>query len=401
MNEMPELSKSVANIENELVKPIGDDKILTFNSEIAGIPGIVKLTLGEPDFNVPDHVKEAAIASINDNDSHYTPQKGITGLRKAISNYLSTDYGVKYDPNTEVIVTIGATEAIYTALYTIINHGDKVIVPTPAFSIYMDDIKILGGQPVEVDTSNDSFKLTPDKLKEVLSNEGKGAKAIIINYPSNPTGVVYTKDELEALADVIRDTPLLVLSDEIYSQLVYGEKHTSFASVLPGQTILINGLSKSHAMTGYRIGYIAAPKGFVDEAAKVHSFTVTCPSNPAQYAAQEALENGLDDPIEMRKVYQQRRDYIVEELNKLGYETVQPDGAFYVFPKIPAKLNLSSDTFCRRLAKEALVGVVPGDAFGDAGEGYFRISYATSMDNIKEGISRLAKFTDKLLATTN
>lgn len=396
---MPELSKSVASIENKLVKPIGDDKILMFNSDIAGIPGIVKLTLGEPDFNVPEHVKDAAVKSIEDNESHYTPQKGIPGLRKAISNYLATDYDVKYDPDTEVIVTIGATEAIYTSLYTILNPGDKVIVPTPTFSIYMDDIAILGGQAVEVDTSKDDFKITPDRLKEVLANEGKGAKAMIINYPGNPTGVVYTKAELEALADVIRDTPLLVISDEIYSQLVYGEKHTSFAKVLPGQTILINGLSKSHAMTGYRIGYIAAPKGFVDEAAKVHSFTVTCPSNPAQYAAQEALENGLDDPIEMRKVYQKRRDYIVEQLNNLGYDTVEPDGAFYVFPKIPAKFNLSSETFCRRLAKEALVGVVPGDAFGNAGEGYFRISYATSMDDIKEGISRLAKFTDSLLET--
>lgn len=396
---MPELSKSVASIENKLVKPIGDDKILMFNSDIAGIPGIVKLTLGEPDFNVPEHVKDAAVKSIEDNESHYTPQKGIPGLRKAISNYLATDYDVKYDPDTEVIVTIGATEAIYTSLYTILNPGDKVIVPTPTFSIYMDDIAILGGQAVEVDTSKDDFKITPDRLKEVLANEGKGAKAMIINYPGNPTGVVYTKAELEALADVIRDTPLLVISDEIYSQLVYGEKHTSFAKVLPGQTILINGLSKSHAMIGYRIGYIAAPKGFVDEAAKVHSFTVTCPSNPAQYAAQEALENGLDDPIEMRKVYQKRRDYIVEQLNNLGYDTVEPDGAFYVFPKIPAKFNLSSETFCRRLAKEALVGVVPGDAFGDAGEGYFGISYATSMDDIKEGISRLAKFTDSLLET--
>lgn len=396
---MPELSKSVASIENKLVKPIGDDKILMFNSDIAGIPGIVKLTLGEPDFNVPEHVKDAAVKSIEDNESHYTPQKGIPGLRKAISNYLATDYDVKYDPDTEVIVTIGATEAIYTSLYTILNPGDKVIVPTPTFSIYMDDIAILGGQAVEVDTSKDDFKITPDRLKEVLANEGKGAKAMIINYPGNPTGVVYTKAELEALADVISDTPLLVISDEIYSQLVYGEKHTSFAKVLPGQTILINGLSKSHAMIGYRIGYIAAPKGFVDEAAKVHSFTVTCPSNPAQYAAQEALENGLDDPIEMRKVYQKRRDYIVEQLNNLGYDTVEPDGAFYVFPKIPAKFNLSSETFCRRLAKEALVGVVPGDAFGDAGEGYFGISYATSMDDIKEGISRLAKFTDSLLET--
>ncbi|MFD1471924.1 aminotransferase class I/II-fold pyridoxal phosphate-dependent enzyme [Companilactobacillus mishanensis] len=398
---MPELSKSVANIENKLVKPIGDDKILMFNSDIAGIPGIVKLTLGEPDFNVPEHVKDAAVKSIEENNSHYTPQKGIPGLRKAISNYLSTDYGVKYDPDTEVIVTIGATEAIYTSLYTIINPGDKIIVPTPTFSIYMDDIEILGGQAVEVDTSKDDFKITPEKLTQVLENEGKGAKAMIINYPGNPTGVVYSKDELEALANVIRDKELYVISDEIYSQLVYGQKHVSFASILPGQTILINGLSKSHAMTGYRIGYIAAPKGFVDEAAKVHSFTVTCPSNPAQFAAQEALENGLDDPIEMRKVYQKRRDYIVAELNKLGYETVEPDGAFYVFPKIPAKFGLSSDTFCRRLAKEALVGVVPGDAFGDAGEGYFRISYATSMDDIKEGISRLAKFTDSLLEKIN
>ncbi|APX72410.1 aminotransferase class I/II-fold pyridoxal phosphate-dependent enzyme [Companilactobacillus allii] len=394
---MPELAKSVSSICNKLVKPLGDDKILEFNAAISGIPGIVKLTLGEPDFNVPEHVKDAAIKSIEDNDSHYTPQKGIPGLRKAISNYLATDYDVTYDPDTEVIVTIGATEAIYTSLYTIMNPGDKIIVPTPTFSIYMDDIKILGGIPVEVDTSSDGFKITPEKLQHVLENEGAGAKAMIINYPGNPTGVVYDRAEIEALAEVLRDKGIFVISDEIYSQLVYGEKHVSFANVLPEQTILINGLSKSHAMTGYRIGYIAAPKDFVSEAAKVHSFTVTCPSNPAQYAAQEALENGLDDPIEMRKVYKKRRDYIVKELNKLGYETVEPNGAFYVFPKIPVEFNLTSDQFCRRLASEAKLGVVPGDAFGAAGEGYFRISYATSMDLIKEGIKRLTQFTNELL----
>ncbi|KRK63626.1 aspartate transaminase [Companilactobacillus tucceti DSM 20183] len=393
---MPKLAKSVAEIGNKLTKPIGDDKILVFNSEIANIPGIVKLTLGEPDFNVPDHVKQAAIKSIEDNKSHYTPQKGIPGLRKAISNYLAKDYDVNYDPETEVIVTIGATEAIYTSLSTIMNHGDKILVPTPAFSIYMDDIELLGGEPVEIDTSKDNFKLTPAKLKEVMAKE-PDAKAIIMNYPSNPTGVVYSKDELEALADVIRDQSLYVISDEIYSQLVYGEKHVSFAKVLPEQTILINGLSKSHAMTGYRIGYIAAPKEFIDQASKVHSFTVTCPSNPTQYAAQEALENGLDDPIEMRQTYQKRRDFIVSELNELGYETVTPEGAFYVFPAIPAKFGLTSDQFCRKLATEGKVGVVPGDAFGEAGEGFFRVSYATSMENIQEAMKRLKAFTAKLL----
>lgn len=394
---MPELAKSVENIENELVKPFGDNKILAFNSKIAGIPGIVKLTLGEPDFNVQEHAKQAAIKSINDNQSHYTPQKGIPGLRDAISNYLATDYGVKYDPATEIIVTIGATEAIFTSLYTILNPGEKVIVPTPTFSMYMDDIKLVGGVPVEVDTSKDGFKITPEKLTKVLEEEGTAAKALIINYPGNPTGVVYTKAELEALADVVRDKGVYVISDEIYSQLVYGEKHVSFASVLPGQTILINGLSKSHAMTGYRIGYIAAPKGFVDQAANVHSFAVTCPSNPAQFAAEEALKNGHEDPVEMRKTYKERRDFIVDALNKMGYETIKPDGAFYVFPKIPAGINLNSNDFCLKLAKEAKVGVIPGDAFGDAGEGYFRISYATSMEDIKEGMKRLAAFTDKLL----
>ncbi|MFD1418140.1 aminotransferase class I/II-fold pyridoxal phosphate-dependent enzyme [Companilactobacillus keshanensis] len=393
---MPKLAKSVAEVGNKLTRPIGDDKILMFNSEIANIPGIVRLTLGEPDFNVPEHVKQAAIKSIEDNQSHYTPQKGITGLRKAISNYLAKDYDVHYDPETEVIVTIGATEAIYTSLSTIMNHGDKILVPTPAFSIYMDDIELLGGVPVEIDTSKDNFKLTPAKLEEVLTKD-PDAKAIIMNYPSNPTGIVYTEKELNALANVIRDKSLYVISDEIYSQLVYGEKHVSFAKILPEQTVLINGLSKSHAMTGYRIGYIAAPKEFVDQASKVHSFTVTCPSNPAQFAAQEALENGLDDPIEMRKTYEERRDYVVKEMNDLGYKTIKPDGAFYVFPAIPKKFGLTSEEFCRKLAKEGKVGVVPGDAFGEAGEGFFRVSYATSMDNIQEAMKRLKAFTAKLL----
>ncbi|WP_125569031.1 aminotransferase class I/II-fold pyridoxal phosphate-dependent enzyme [Companilactobacillus insicii] len=394
---MPELSKSVENIENELVKPFGENKILAFNSKIVGIPGIVKLTLGEPDFNVPEHAKQAAIKSIEENQSHYTPQRGIPGLRDAISNYLATDYGVKYDPNTEIIVTIGATEALFTSLYTILNPGEKVIVPTPTFSMYMDDINLVGGIPVEVDTSKDGFKITPEKLNKVIDQEGSDVKALIINYPGNPTGVIYTKDELEALADVVRDKGIYVISDEIYSQLVYGEKHVSFASVLPGQTILINGLSKSHAMTGYRIGYMAAPKGFIDQAANVHTLTITCPSNPAQFAAEEALKNGHDDPVEMRRTYEERRDFIVDALNKMGYETVNPEGAFYVFPKIPTEINMSSEDFCYKLGKDGKVGVIPGDAFGDAGEGYFRISYATSMADIKEGMKRLAEFTDKLL----
>jgi len=296
-------------------------------------------------------------------------------------------------------VTVGATEAIFSTLASIINPGDKIIVATPTFALYWPVIEIFGGIPIQVDTSADNFRLTGRHLQEVLDREGAAnVKAVVLNFPGNPTGVTYSRAQLQDVADVVKQHAMYVLTDEIYAELTYGQKHTSMAELLPQQTILINGLSKSHAMTGYRIGYFAGPKAFVTNASKIHGFAITSPSNPAQYAALEALTNGLDDAEEMRHVYQQRRDYIVPKLNALGYETTLPAGAFYAFAKIPASFGLSSVAFATKLAEKAKVGVTPGSAFGAGGEGYVRLSYASSMVDLQEAMARLTVFTEKMQA---
>ena len=394
---MPELDSSVKSVVNETIAPMGRSMIREFAEKFAKIPGLVKLTLGEPNFNVPEHVKEAAIESIKENESHYSDQKGFLSLREAISGYLDKQFDLQYDPETEVIVTIGATEAIFDSLAAILNPGDKVIIPTPTFALYIPIVKILGGVPVQVDTTADGFRMTGKHLEEVIQKEGPDkVKAMVLNFPGNPTGFAYSKDQLQEIVDVVKDKNMFVISDEIYAELTYGHKHVSLAKLMPGKTILINGLSKSHAMTGYRIGYIAAPKDFVEQANKMHAFTVTAPSNPAQFAAEEALKNGIDDPIAMKKLYQERRDFLVKELNDMGYTTQLPQGAFYTFSEIPAKYGLSSIEFANKLAEEGLVGVTPGVAFGEGGEGHFRISYAASMEDIQEAMKRLRKFTDSL-----
>ncbi|AQW21386.1 aspartate aminotransferase [Lentilactobacillus curieae] len=389
---MPELDSKLNNVVNTKVQAVGPSGIREFDQEISSVDGIVKLTIGEPDFDVPEHVKEAAIQSIKDNESHYSAQKGIVELRNAISSYLKTATGVTYDPESEVIVTIGATEAIYTALTTILNPGDKVIVPTPAFALYFPIINLAGAELITIDTSDDGFVLSPEKLQKALDENGDSVKAIILNYPSNPTGVEYSKAQLQALADIISKHSMYVIADEIYCELTYGVEHNSIASMIPGQTIVVNGLSKSHAMTGYRIGYIAAPKDMVTQAAKTHAFVITSPSNPAQYAAAEALQNGLDDPKAMKATYEKRLHYISQRLSDMGFEVVNPEGAFYIFVKIPGTIHKNSVEFATDLAYNAKVGVTPGSAFGPGGEGYIRLSYAASDEDIKLAMDRMEQY---------
>lgn len=389
---MPELDKGLSEVVNKHIKAVGPSGIREFDQKISSIPGIVKLTLGEPDFNVPEHVKQAAIKSIEDNKSHYSAQKGIIELRRAISRYLSNRTGIDYDPETEIVVTVGATEAIFSALTSMLNPGDKVIVPTPAFALYFPIIQVAGAELITIDTSDDGFVLTPEKLQKALDENGDRVKAIVLNYPSNPTGVEYSQEQLQALADIISKHHMFVLADEIYNELTYGVKHYSIAKLLPGQTIVVNGLSKSHAMTGYRIGYFAAPKDFVTNAAKMHGFAVTCPSNPAQYAALEALTNGLEDAVPMREQYNKRRDYIAKRLEEMGMEIALPQGAFYIFAKIPDTINETPVEFATDLAEKAKVGVVPGSAFGPGGERYIRMSYAASDEDIKLAMDRMSAY---------
>ena len=366
-------------------------QILAFAAYTNKIPDIIKFTIGEPDFNTPEHIKKAAEASIANNHSHYAPSNGTPGLRKAAADFLAEKYGQKYDPS-EILITNGVTESIYDFLTAVLNPGDVVLVPTPIFPLYIGDALSMGATVEQIDTSDDDFKLTPDKLQAALDKYGDRVKALVMNYPTNPTGVMYTQDELDALADVVRDKPIFVFADEIYSELNYDQPHASMEKTLHDQVVLMNGVSKAWAMTGYRIGVVAAPKPILDQIAKIHQAITTTEPTPMQDAAEEALADGKDDALPMKKEFQKRRDVLYDGLTQLGFECVKPKGAFYIFAKIPAGLEQDDTKFIYDLAEKGRVAVVAGSFFAKGGEGYIRLSYATSMDNIKEGLKRLKQY---------
>lgn len=366
-------------------------QILAFAAYTNKISDIVKFTIGEPDFNTPEHIKKAAEASIANNHSHYAPSNRTPGLRKAAADFLAEKYGQKYDPS-EILITNGVTESIYDFLTAVLNPGDAVLVPTPIFPLYIGDALSMGATVEQIDTSDDGFKLTPAKLQAALDKYGDRVKALVMNYPTNPTGVMYSQAELDALADVVRDKPIFVLADEIYSELNYDQPHASMEKTLHDQVVLMNGVSKAWAMTGYRIGVVAAPKPIWDQLAKVHQAITTTEPTPMQDAAEEAFTNGKNDALPMKKEFQKRRDVLYDGLTKLGFECVKPKGAFYIFAKIPAGLEQDDTKFIYDLAEKGRVAVVAGSFFAKGGEGYIRLSYATSMDNIKEGLKRLEKY---------
>lgn len=393
---MPATKKEILNHLNNNFAKLTPGGIREFDYQVSAIPGIIKLTLGEPDFNVPAAMKQAAIDSINANDSHYAPGSGTLALRQAIAHFMQDRYELEYDPENEIAVTVGATEGIFASLSTIINPGDEIIIPTPTFPFYMAVTKILGGIPIEVDTSSDDFVLTPTKLQSVLE-EHPNAKGLVLNYPSNPTGVTYTQDQIKALADTIKSTNLIVIADEIYSELVYGATHTSIANYIPEQTLILNGASKSHAMTGYRIGFIAGPQELMKSVSAIHAMLVTAASNPAMAAAVAAFgtDEGKTATQEMKEAYEQRRDFVVNSLQKLGFELINPQGAFYVFAKIPEPYGNDDLKFATDLANEGKVAVIPGSFFSAGGQGYVRISYATSMENLTGALDNIAAFINK------
>lgn len=393
---MPELSADLYGTVSHKLDALKPSGIRQFNKEVSAIPGVIKLTLGEPDMATPEHVKQAAIKSIQDDDSHYAPQTGKPELLAAISKYIEKTRDIHYDPQTEIISTVGATEALDAILFSLLNTGDKVIVPTPVFSLYFPLIEMTGATVVQVDTSADNFVLTPERLEQVLKEEGKGVKAVLLNYPSNPTGREYPKDVLAGLAKVISAHHLYAIADEIYSDLTYGVEHHSIATMIPERTIFVSGLSKSHAMTGYRLGYVAAPAKIMTQISKMHAFLVTSVTNNVQAAGAEALTNGLNDPVEFRKIYKHRRDLVVEGLRAIGFEMLTPEGAFYIFAKIPAKFGKDDMAFAKELAYKAKVGVTPGSAFGDGGEGYVRLSYASSDENLTEALKRIKDYLAQL-----
>ena len=381
---------------NKNLNKIEVSLIRQFDQSISDVPGIMKLTLGEPDFTTPDHVKEAAKAAIDANQSHYTGMAGLPALRQAAADFLKSKYHLFYNPDNEILVTIGATEALSATLTAILEPGDTVLLPAPAYPGYEPIVNLVGAEIVEIDTTANDFVLTPEMLEKAILEQGDKLKAVLINYPTNPTGVTYSREQIKALADVLKKYDVFVVSDEVYSELTYSdEPHVSIAEYLPEQTILINGLSKSHAMTGWRIGMIFAPANFTAQLIKSHQYLVTSAATMAQFAAIEALSVGKDDALPMKAEYMKRRDYIIDKMSALGFKIIKPDGAFYIFAKIPAGYEQDSFKFCQDFAREKAVAFIPGVAFGKYGEGYLRLSYAASMETITTAMDRLKEFMEE------
>ena len=378
---------------NKQLDKIQVSLIRQFDQAISEIPGVLRLTLGEPDFTTPDHVKEAAKRAIDQNQSYYTGMSGLLTLRQAASDFVKEKYQLDYAPENEILVTIGATEALSATLTAILEEGDKVLLPAPAYPGYEPIVNLVGAEIVEIDTTENDFVLTPEMLEKAILEQGDKLKAVILNYPANPTGITYSREQLEALAAVLRKYEIFVVCDEVYSELTYtGEAHVSLGTMLRDQAIIINGLSKSHAMTGWRLGLIFAPVAFTAQLIKSHQYLVTAANTMAQHAAVEALTAGKNDAEPMKKEYIQRRDYIIEKMTALGFEIIKPDGAFYIFAKIPAGYNQDSFAFLKDFAQKKAVAFIPGAAFGRYGEGYVRLSYAASMETIKEAMKRLEEY---------
>lgn len=362
------------------------------------LKGAISLGVGEPDFETPWYAREAAISSLEKGLTSYSSNQGMMELREEICKYMDEKYGLKYDPHDEIVVTIGASEGIDIALRAIIEPGDEIMVVEPSYVSYIPCITMCGGVPVVLETKNENeFRLQPEEIESKITPK---TKAIILPYPNNPTGAIMEKKDLEAIAEVIIKHDLVVLSDEIYSELTYGQHHVSIASIegMRERTIVLNGFSKAFAMTGWRLGYACAPKGFIFNMNKIHQYIAMCAPTPSQYAGIEVLRNEKrDEDISiMRDAYDERRQVMVNGFRNMGLECFEPKGAFYVFPDI-RRTGLSSDDFCNKLLFDQKVAVVPGTAFGKCGEGFIRCSYAYSIKDIKKALNRIEIFVKKYI----
>ncbi|USK81730.1 aminotransferase A [Peribacillus frigoritolerans] len=376
---------------NPLVKDVQISGIRKFYNMVADIEGTISLTIGQPDFPTPTHIKEAAKQAIDNDYTVYTHNAGYLELREAASNYVKDKYKLNYDPANEVIVTSGASEGIDIAFRTILIPGNEVILPGPVYPGYEPIIKMCGATPVYADTTKNGFRLTADILEKYITEH---TRCIVLPYPSNPTGVTLTAEELLDIAELVRGKDIFILADEIYSELVFDQEHVSIATFLKEQTIVLNGLSKSHSMTGWRIGLLFAPAAISQHLLKVHQYNVTCAASISQRAALAALTAGRNDAIPMKTEYVRRREYVYIRLQAMKLEIVKPNGAFYFFIKLPEGYASSLD-FCLKLVQQEKVAVVPGDAFSPLGEGYFRISYAYSMETLEKALDRIEAFLDK------
>jgi aminotransferase len=375
---------------NQRVQNIQISGIRKFFNMVSTYDDAISLTLGQPDFPTPEHIKQKAQLAIDQNKTGYTQNAGLVELRDAAAHFLESKYGLVYNSKDEIITTIGASQAIDITLRTILEEGSEVILPGPVYPGYEPIIKLCGAIPVYIDTTDTEFKIQADRIKEKITDK---TRCLILPYPSNPTGCVLDKETLQDIADLLKNKEIFVLSDEIYSELIYGQNHRSIASY-PGmreKTIVVNGLSKSHSMTGWRIGFAFAPAYLIQHMVKVHQYNVSCASSISQYAALEALTNGINDAAAMRDEYSKRRDYVYDRLVQIGLDIVEPEGAFYFFPSIK-KFNMSSFDFAVQLLEQERLAVVPGDAFSSYGEGFIRISYAYSMEVLEEGCNRLERY---------
>jgi len=383
------------DVISDKVKNIPPSGIRKFFDMILSMEGVISLGVGEPDFITPWHIRDIVIYSLEQGYTSYTSNAGLMELREGIAEQLLKEYGLKYSPQNEILITVGVSEGLDLALRAIINPGDEVIIPEPCYVSYKACTVLAGGIPVLVATDKTKFKVTKEQIEKVITDK---TKAIILSYPSNPTGITMTKEELLEIAKLVERYELMVISDEIYSLLTYEGKHTSFAPLagMRDRTILLNGFSKGYAMTGWRIGYAAAKEEIIAAMTKIHQYTMLCASIISQKAAIEALRNGKDSAQEMVDEYNQRRRLIVKGLNEIGLECELPGGAFYAFPSIKTT-GLSSEKFAEQLLFEEKVAVVPGNVFGDCGEGYIRCSYATSLDKIEEALERMGNFLKEIL----
>lgn len=373
-------------------KPSG---IRKFFDIAENMDNVISLGVGEPDFATPWHIRQAGIQSLEDKKTRYTANRGIAGLRNEVSNYLFRRFNLKYDPKTDILITVGGSEGIDCAVRAVVNAGDEVIIPQPSFVCYEPIVRFAGGVPVFVNTvEENNFKLTAEQLKSAITDK---TKLIILPYPCNPTGAIMSREDLEQIAEVIRETDILILSDEIYGELTYGADHVSVASIdgMSERTILIGGFSKTYSMTGWRMGYACANSVIMKQMVKIHQFAIMSAPTTSQYASIEALKNGDDDIIRMRNQYDARRRLMVNGFNKIGLHCFEPKGAFYAFPSIKST-GLSSDEFCEQLLLKYHVAVIPGSAFGESGEGYIRASYCYSVEHIEEALHRIEKFINEI-----
>jgi aminotransferase len=375
------------------IKPSGIRKFFDIAVEM---DNVISLSIGEPDFQTPWHIREAGINSLEKGKTWYSPNRGFAELRKEISNYYSRRFNVLYNPDTQIVVTVGGSEAIDVVFRTTVNSGDEVIIPEPAFVCYEPLVEMAGGKPVIIDTKEENqFRLTKEELENAITPK---TKLLVLPYPNNPTGAIMERQDLEEIAQVVIKNNLLVISDEIYGELTYGGKHHVSIAEISGmkeRTIIASGFSKAYAMTGWRLGYALGPVPIVEQMTKLHQYGIMSAPTTSQYAAIEALRNGDDDIKEMRDDYDMRRRLIVGKLNEIGLTCFEPLGAFYTFPCIKST-GLSSEEFAERLVKEKRVAVVPGTAFGKSGEGYVRISYAQSLKNIKIALKRIEEFVEEV-----